>query len=172
MADIISAYKENRLVEAFAAGTAFFIAPVGHIHFRGKEIHVPMEEGASGVYTRIVKQWLMDIMYGIKITDTNDEHILREEHVSAAFGESKVPGVFWVDSFPFLRHVPVWIPGASARKFGSRCKPAVMETRDGPFKATKDSLVRIRYTRFHLAHTHVLRPTRRTETSRIALSRS
>ncbi|KAK5171352.1 uncharacterized protein LTR77_004496 [Saxophila tyrrhenica] len=64
MDDIISAYKDGRLVEAFAAGTAFFIAPVGHIHFRGKEIQVPTEEGESGVYTRVIKQWLMDIMYG------------------------------------------------------------------------------------------------------------
>jgi branched-chain amino acid aminotransferase len=64
MEDIVSAYKENRLVEAFAAGTAFFIASVAHIHFRGKEIHVPQEEGSSGTYTRMVKQWLVDIMYG------------------------------------------------------------------------------------------------------------
>lgn len=64
MDDIVSAYKEGRLVEAFAAGTAFFIAPIGLIHFRGKDIQVPTEAGESGVYTRIVKQWLVDIMYG------------------------------------------------------------------------------------------------------------
>lgn len=64
MGDIVSAYNDNRLVEAFAAGTAFFIAPVGWIHFRGKDLEVPMEEGSTGVYTRQIKQWLMDIMYG------------------------------------------------------------------------------------------------------------
>ena len=64
MADVISAYKENRLVEAFAAGTAFFIAPVGLIHFRGKDLEIPTVEGETGVYTRQVKQWLTDIMYG------------------------------------------------------------------------------------------------------------
>jgi branched-chain amino acid aminotransferase len=64
MAEIVTAWKENRLVEAFAAGTAFFIAPVGLIHFRGKDIDVPMGAGESGVYARQVKTWLMDIMYG------------------------------------------------------------------------------------------------------------
>jgi branched-chain amino acid aminotransferase len=64
MADIIAAWKENRLVEAFAAGTAFFIAPVGLIHFRGKDIDVPMTAGESGVYAQLVKTWMMDIMYG------------------------------------------------------------------------------------------------------------
>ena len=64
MDDIVSAYKEQRLVECFAAGTAFFIAPVSHIHFRGKDLQLPLEEGETGIYTRIIKQWLVNIMYG------------------------------------------------------------------------------------------------------------
>ena len=64
MHDIISAYNDGRLVEAFAAGTAFFIAPIGLIHFRGKNVEVPMEEGETGVYTHQIKQWLTDIMFG------------------------------------------------------------------------------------------------------------
>lgn len=64
MADIVLAYKGGRLVEAFAAGTAFFIAPVGLIHFRGEDIAVPVENGESGLYTRLIKQWLVNIMYG------------------------------------------------------------------------------------------------------------
>ena len=64
MSDIITAWKENRLVEAFAAGTAFFIAPVGLIHFRGKDIDILTAAGESGVYAKLVKTWMMDIMYG------------------------------------------------------------------------------------------------------------
>lgn len=63
MSDIMEAQAEGRLVEAFAAGTAFFIAPVGLIHFRGKDLEVAMD-GDSGVYARIIKQWLVNIMYG------------------------------------------------------------------------------------------------------------
>ncbi|KAK3109941.1 hypothetical protein LTR53_016285 [Teratosphaeriaceae sp. CCFEE 6253] len=63
MAQLIEAHKDGRLVEAFAAGTAFFIAPVGLIHFRGKDIEVPID-GESGVYARLLKQWLSNIMYG------------------------------------------------------------------------------------------------------------
>ena len=44
MADVVEAQKEGRLVEAFAAGTAFFVAPVGLIHFRGNDLDVPMKE--------------------------------------------------------------------------------------------------------------------------------
>ncbi|RMY07512.1 hypothetical protein D0867_09323 [Hortaea werneckii] len=63
MDEIIEAHKEGRFVEAFAAGTAFFIAPVGLIHFRGGDIDIPMD-GDSGAYVRTIKQWLVDIMYG------------------------------------------------------------------------------------------------------------
>ncbi|KAI7112689.1 hypothetical protein KC324_g19517 [Hortaea werneckii] len=63
MDELIEAHKEGRFVEAFAAGTAFFIAPVGLIHFRGGDIDIPMD-GDSGAYARTIKQWLVDIMYG------------------------------------------------------------------------------------------------------------
>lgn len=64
MFEVEKAAKEGRLVEAFASGTAWFIAPVGKIHFRGKDIEVPMKERDGGVYTRTIKRWLKGIMWG------------------------------------------------------------------------------------------------------------
>jgi branched-chain amino acid aminotransferase len=66
MQDIVEAKEEGRLVEAFAAGTAFFVAPVGLINFRGKDIEVPLD-GDSGVYARYFKQKLGNIMYGKRV---------------------------------------------------------------------------------------------------------
>ncbi|QIW98137.1 hypothetical protein AMS68_003655 [Peltaster fructicola] len=63
MAEIAGAYEDGRLIEAFAAGTAFFVAPVGLIHFRGEDLYVPMD-GDSGRYARQIKSWLSDVMYG------------------------------------------------------------------------------------------------------------
>ncbi|KAK5133950.1 hypothetical protein LTR08_007070 [Meristemomyces frigidus] len=63
MTELIEAHKEGRFIEAFACGTAFFVAPIALIHFRGKNIEVPMD-GDSGVYARVIKQWLFSIMYG------------------------------------------------------------------------------------------------------------
>ena len=64
MADMVSAHRENRLLEAFGAGTAFFIAPVSLIQYRGKDIELANRDGESGVYARQIKKWLVDIMYG------------------------------------------------------------------------------------------------------------
>ncbi|RAR14763.1 branched-chain-amino-acid aminotransferase [Stemphylium lycopersici] len=62
--EIEEAAKEGRLVEAFAAGTAWFVAPISGIHFRGKDIDVPMTKGDSGAYANFFKTSLKGIMWG------------------------------------------------------------------------------------------------------------
>ncbi|KAK6338339.1 hypothetical protein TWF730_002402 [Orbilia blumenaviensis] len=68
--DIAEAYEDGRLVEAFACGTAFFVAPISYIqHEVDKGIEVPMNttmaDGCkSGAYAAAVKTWLKEIMYG------------------------------------------------------------------------------------------------------------
>ncbi|KAH0386895.1 branched-chain amino acid aminotransferase II, partial [Aureobasidium melanogenum] len=64
MQEILDAHQEGRLVEAFAAGTAFFVAPVGLIGWKEHELDIPLVEGKTGVYARLVRGWLSDIMYG------------------------------------------------------------------------------------------------------------
>jgi branched-chain amino acid aminotransferase len=67
MADVIEAYDEGRLIEAFAAGTAFFVAPVGLIHYKNKDIEIPTGDGESGDYAKVLKGWLGGIMYGKEV---------------------------------------------------------------------------------------------------------
>ncbi|PQE11626.1 putative branched-chain-amino-acid mitochondrial precursor protein [Rutstroemia sp. NJR-2017a WRK4] len=82
MLEIEEAQKEGRLMEAFTSGTAeqkekkkkiwrpptnttqYFVTPVSAINFREQEIDIPMSEGDSGLYAKIIKGWLYDIMYG------------------------------------------------------------------------------------------------------------
>lgn len=62
--EIVDAAREGRLVEAFAAGTAWFVAPISQIHFRGEDIEVPMKKGQAGEYADVVRGWLKGIMWG------------------------------------------------------------------------------------------------------------
>jgi branched-chain amino acid aminotransferase len=67
MQEVIDAQNEGRLIEAFGAGTAFFIAPVQDIHFRGLDLVLPLGqvEGKQGdEFAMKVKRMLKDIMYG------------------------------------------------------------------------------------------------------------
>ncbi|KIH86830.1 branched-chain amino acid aminotransferase [Sporothrix brasiliensis 5110] len=64
IAELQTAQKEGRLVEAFAAGTAYFVAPVSMVHHRGEDIPVPMASSTGGKYTLQIKSWISDIMFG------------------------------------------------------------------------------------------------------------
>ncbi|KAK4113567.1 branched-chain amino acid aminotransferase II [Canariomyces notabilis] len=66
--EVLEADREGRLVEAFAAGTAFFICPVSQIRHRDTDVHIPMGKGEIGQYTAKIKGWISDIMYG------NEQH--------------------------------------------------------------------------------------------------
>ncbi|KAF2471769.1 D-aminoacid aminotransferase-like PLP-dependent enzyme [Lindgomyces ingoldianus] len=93
MMEIEEAVQEERLIEAFAAGTAFFIAPVGHIHFRGMDLAVPMKEGEGGAYTRVIKSWLKGIMWG------NEEHEWGYVIDEDMFGREVAYELSWVSGF-------------------------------------------------------------------------
>ncbi|THG96275.1 hypothetical protein EW026_g5532 [Hermanssonia centrifuga] len=49
----------------------------------------------------------------------------------------KKPGAFWVDYVPLLRHIPTWVPGATARRLGASVKPLVYAMRNEPYAAAK-----------------------------------
>lgn len=64
MQEMITANAEGRLLEAFGAGTAFFIAPCADIHFRGVDLTLPLAKGVEAEFAMGVKAQLKDIMYG------------------------------------------------------------------------------------------------------------
>lgn len=62
--EVVRAAAEGRIVEAWSAGTAWFISPVSGIHYRGQDLEIPMSEGSTGRYALMFKTWLYNIMYG------------------------------------------------------------------------------------------------------------
>lgn len=63
--EVLEAHQEGRLVESFAAGTAYFVCPVSLIHHRGTDVPISMgKAGEGGALTLQIKGWLKDIMYG------------------------------------------------------------------------------------------------------------
>ncbi|CAH0024810.1 unnamed protein product [Clonostachys rhizophaga] len=61
---VIEADSKGRILEAFAAGTTFFIYAISQIHHRRKDINIPMgPENEPGEVTKKIKSWLFDVMY-------------------------------------------------------------------------------------------------------------
>ena len=66
--EIVDASRNGALEEAFGAGTAAVISPVGTMAYRGEEIRV--NANASGPVT----QWLYDRITGIQLGEHEDPH--------------------------------------------------------------------------------------------------
>ncbi|UKZ52856.1 hypothetical protein TrVGV298_006643 [Trichoderma virens] len=64
--EIQDAAVEGRLIEAFAAGTAYFITSVEVIHHQGKDIQIPLPAAGSASYALLIKEWLSDIVFGVQ----------------------------------------------------------------------------------------------------------
>ncbi|KAI0164380.1 branched-chain amino acid aminotransferase [Hypoxylon sp. FL1284] len=63
--EVMEANSEGRILESFAAGTAYFVCPVSLIHHRGQDVQIPMgKAGEGGSLTLKLKGFLRDIMYG------------------------------------------------------------------------------------------------------------
>ncbi|KAI1500782.1 aminotransferase [Biscogniauxia marginata] len=63
--EIIQAGSEGRMLESFAAGTAYFVCPISLVHHRGRDVQIPMgKTGEGGPLTMMLKGLLRDIMYG------------------------------------------------------------------------------------------------------------
>ncbi|RFU78336.1 branched-chain-amino-acid aminotransferase, mitochondrial precursor [Trichoderma arundinaceum] len=64
--EIKDAVDDGRLIEAFAVGTAYFIAPVGVIQHRGSDMPIPIPTTGSASYALLIKGWLSDIVFGVQ----------------------------------------------------------------------------------------------------------
>lgn len=60
MDEVKTAWQEGRLIEAFGSGTAFFIAPVAEIHYRGTDVVLP----ESRQIALAIKEKMKNIMFG------------------------------------------------------------------------------------------------------------
>ena len=63
------------------------------------------------------------------------------QKAAKGFGLGNLPGAFWVEYLPWLRYIPAWIPGSSARQYGEQIKPFATATRNEPFEYVAKSTV-------------------------------
>lgn len=82
------------------------------------------------------------LVYGIDGDDSIKREITLVANAQAAIAQGLVPGRFLVQSFPFLRHVPAWLPGAEFRRLSNKWMAAAWSAKYEPFAEMKKSLVR------------------------------
>ena len=84
---------------------------------------------------------IMRVAYGFDDIRQNEALIHNAEALVLGFLEASVPGRFFVNVFPFLRHVPSWFPGAGFKRALSNLSRISFATLYPPFEEAKHDFV-------------------------------
>ena len=84
----------------------------------------------------------MKITYGYDVQEGKDSFVDLADTAMRHFAATAVPGVFLVDTFPALRFVPKWFPGAAWKKIGAIWRKDTLEMVNTPYEWVKNRMVR------------------------------
>ena len=85
----------------------------------------------------------MKIGYGIDVQESDDPYISIAEEVVRGAAQAGIPGSFWVDLFPILKHLPSWFPGGGFQKKAARVREAINTMTEKPFRYVQEQLVKV-----------------------------
>ena len=91
----------------------------------------------------MVTSIVLRVTYGMKISGLDDPYVLKIQKVMEGVSMASMPGAFWVEFMPFLRHIPSWVPGNRTGKFIAEYKPLVESSRNDPYNWVRKSVVRV-----------------------------
>ncbi|KAG5644264.1 hypothetical protein DXG03_008749 [Asterophora parasitica] len=78
---------------------------------------------------------IISIAYGLDVKPKNDFYIATAEKGIAPLLIAGVPGTFLVDTFPFLKYVPSWMPGAGFRRKAKEWRKLALDMANVPYEA-------------------------------------
>ncbi|KAF9784339.1 cytochrome P450 [Thelephora terrestris] len=83
---------------------------------------------------------VMSLAYGIEVKSHKDPFLTSASRALEVMEEVAVPGAFLVDTFPILRHVPSWFPGAKFQHTAQAARKDFELAVNGPLEYVKECL--------------------------------
>ncbi|KAF7374525.1 O-methylsterigmatocystin oxidoreductase [Mycena sanguinolenta] len=83
---------------------------------------------------------IMEIVYGYEVQPINDHFVGLAEDAMKRLSDSFFPGAVAVNTFPILRYLPSWMPGADFQRFAAECCQLIKEMREVPFNFVKQNM--------------------------------
>ncbi|KAK7439861.1 hypothetical protein VKT23_017431 [Stygiomarasmius scandens] len=81
------------------------------------------------------------LSYGYPSHNGDPLHLVKiAEDAMAGFARASEPGRWWVDSFPALKYVPKWLPGASFKRIAASMREELDILYDVPFDFVKNEM--------------------------------
>ncbi|KAJ7500231.1 cytochrome P450 [Mycena galericulata] len=87
-----------------------------------------------------VSSAIVRLVYGHQIRDHNDMFVTLAESLGSLTDEASEPGRWLVDSFPLLRFIPKWFPGASFQRWAALARAQCQQFTRLPYEEVKASL--------------------------------
>jgi hypothetical protein len=84
-----------------------------------------------GFFDRMTGSVAISMTYGVDIRSINDPNIQIAKLANVAVAEALTTGSTSVDVFPFLKHLPSWIPGASFHEKAKVSREYAKHVREG-----------------------------------------
>ncbi|KAJ7259562.1 cytochrome P450 [Mycena haematopus] len=83
---------------------------------------------------------IMATVYGYEVQPSNDHFVALSENAVKKIAESFFPGAASVNTFPILRYLPSWAPGAGFKQFAAECRQLTQEMREVQFDFVKQNM--------------------------------
>ncbi|KAK7018237.1 cytochrome P450 [Favolaschia claudopus] len=80
---------------------------------------------------------IMAVAYGIDALPTKDPYIALAHEAVRTFSIGTIPGQYLVDTFPILKYVPQWMPGAGFKRQAAEWSKLSRDMLELPFAETK-----------------------------------
>ncbi|KAF7371702.1 Cytochrome P450 [Mycena venus] len=119
-------YKPAELVGTYALLARLLHTPEDFIHH----------------FRQMTGEIIMAAVYGIDVLPSNDPYVTLAHKAVRTAAIAAVPGVYLVDTFPILKHIPRWFPGAGFKRVAEEWSKLSRGMLELPFAETKRQMVR------------------------------
>jgi len=86
---------------------------------------------------------IISVTYGLPIKPTNDPYIEIAEKAVHQLALAVVPGKYLVDTLPWLKYIPEWVPGAGFQTDARMSRVLANEMAFRPYEAAKREIVSV-----------------------------
>ncbi|KIJ52427.1 hypothetical protein M422DRAFT_26040 [Sphaerobolus stellatus SS14] len=86
---------------------------------------------------------VVQISYGVEIPwNKFEQYVALSDRNSEAVIQAMRPGEYLVDTFPILKYMPSWIPGAQFKVIAKQTRQDLQQALDGPFREIKNNFLK------------------------------
>ncbi|KAJ7672763.1 CyP450 monooxygenase [Mycena rosella] len=97
-------------------------------------------EDFVALYKTVAAAIIMATMYGYQVEPIEDHFVTLSEEAVKMLSDTTLPGAAAVNAFPFLRHLPGWLPGCGFQYFAAECRKRTEEMQQVPFDFVKQNM--------------------------------